>query len=184
MRVAIYGGSFNPPHVGHAMVAAWLRWTDLADEVCLVPTFAHAFGKRLLPFELRMALCDALADSVGPGVRTEPIERDLPPPSYTIDTLEALADRHPDHTFRLVVGADVLPDTPRWKAWAAIESRFDPIIVGRGGYPPIAGVPTFPTVSSTEIRDALRAGAPVDLLVPKAVRQLLDDHDAAALFAG
>ena len=43
MRVAVYGGSFNPPHVAHAMVASWLLWTRLVDEVWLVPVFRHAF---------------------------------------------------------------------------------------------------------------------------------------------
>jgi nicotinate-nucleotide adenylyltransferase len=188
VRVAIYGGSFNPPHVGHAMVVAWLRWTEQVDAVWLVPTYAHAFGKVLLPFELRVALCDALATAVqngpGEGVRTETIERDLPAPSYTIDTLEALAARHPDHTFRLVVGADVLPETPRWKAWDAIAARFDPIVVGRGGYPPLPGVPTFPTVSSTAIREALAKGEPVDGLLVAGVRAVLDANGGSALFRG
>ncbi|MEZ4321409.1 MAG: nicotinate-nicotinamide nucleotide adenylyltransferase [Myxococcota bacterium] len=182
-RVAVYGGSFNPPHVGHAMVAAWLRWTDRVDEVWLVPTFDHAFGKVLLPFDLRVELCTALAETVGPWVLTNPIEQDLPVPSYTVDTLGVLAKRHPNHRFHLVVGADVLPETPRWKAWSTIEERFAPIVVGRGGYPDVSGAPTFPTVSSTAIRDALVQGAPIDGLVPTRVLQILADADAASLFS-
>src|SRR5688500_13322137 len=103
MRVAIYGGSFNPPHVGHAMVAGWLRWTDLADEVWLLPAFAHPFDKELAPFDRRVAWCAALAEAVGPWVRVEPIESTLPPPSYTVDTLSALRDLHPGRQLRLVV---------------------------------------------------------------------------------
>lgn len=174
MRVAIYGGSFNPPHIGHAMVAAWLGWTDQVDAVWLMPTYRHAFGKSLLPFERRVALCQALAAEVGPHVRVCKLERELPEPSYTVDTLAALRRRHPEHRFRLVVGADILPDTPKWKDWPTIERLHTPIVVGRGGYPPIEGRPTFPEVSSTHIRARHDRGESVRDLVPKSVLELLE----------
>ena len=79
MRVAVYGGSFDPPHVGHAMVAGWLRWADRCDEVWLVPSYDHPFGKTSRPFDLRMALCEALAASVEPKRR--------------LDVLDSLVDR-------------------------------------------------------------------------------------------
>lgn len=179
-RIAIYGGSFNPPHIGHAMVAAWLGWTRRVDAVWLMPTFAHAFGKVLLPFDLRLRACEALAEAVGPWVEANPIESELPVPSYTIDTLRALRERHPQCSFHPVVGADILPDTHRWKDWATIESDFAPIVVGRGGYPSVQGAPTFPEVSSTEIRAALIDEASIDALVPAGVAAVLGAHDAAA----
>lgn len=173
MRIGVYGGSFNPPHIGHAMVAAWLRWADQVDEVWLVPTYDHAFGKQLARFDLRMQLCEALARMVGPWVRVSAIEAELPAPSYTIDTLTMLAARHPDDRFRLVVGSDVLPDTPRWKRWDAIQSAFDPIVVGRQGYEDVPGRPSFPRISSTQIRERLARGEDVSDLVPAPVLALL-----------
>jgi nicotinate-nucleotide adenylyltransferase len=175
MRVAIYGGSFNPPHVGHAMVAGWLRWADRADEVWLVPAFVHPFDKDLAPFEDRLAWCRALADAVGPWVRVEAIEATLPTPSYTIDTLETLSARHPASRFRLVVGADVLEAVPQWKRWDRIVERFDPVVVGRQGWPVPTGTIGFPEVSSTEVRRRIRAGEPVDHLVPAGVLARLGD---------
>lgn len=169
MRVAFYGGSFNPPHVGHALVAAWLRWTDQVDAVWLVPVGTHAFGKGLAPFSRRLAWCEALARTLGEGVRVEPIEGTLPPPSYTIRTLQALQRRHPDHRFRLVVGADTLPSLPRWHRWPDLEAQFDPLVVGRAGYDSPPDVPAFPGISSTDIRARLTAGHAVDGLVPAAV---------------
>ena len=59
MDVAVYGGSFNPPHIGHAMVAAWLLWTRRVEEVWLVPAFAHAFDKALRPFAARVEMVEA-----------------------------------------------------------------------------------------------------------------------------
>jgi len=169
MRVAVYGGSFNPPHVGHAMVASWVLWTARAEEVWLLPTFAHPFQKDLAPWERRLALCHALAAELGPRVRVCDVEGHLPSPSYTLDTLRHLSDRHPGRAFRLVIGADNLPDLPKWKGWDDIAAEFDPIVVGRQGFPVPEGAVAFPEVSSTEIRRRVAAGDPVDHLVPDRV---------------
>lgn len=178
MRVGVFGGSFHPPHMGHALVAAWLRWADRVDEVWLVPTYAHPFGKVLAPFDQRLVWCEALARTVGPFVRVEPIERELGGTSFTIDTLDALAARHPEHAFRLVVGADILADAPRWRAWARIEAAYPPVVVGRVGHPDVPGAPAFPAVSSTEVRAALAAGEDVSHLVPVAVLEALRETEA------
>ncbi len=169
MRVAVFGGAFDPPHMGHAMVAGWLRWADRADEVWLVPSSAHPFGKESRPHAERVGWCEALAAEVGPWVRVCGIESELGTPSYTLHTLRELARRHPTHRFQLVIGADNLAVRDKWMGWAAIASEFAPIVVGRAGYPEPPDAPVFPGVSSTEIRARLAAGEPVDHLVPAAV---------------
>ena len=129
MVVGVYGGSFNPPHVGHAMVAAWLVWTARVEEVWLVPTWRHAFDKKLAPWGVRIAACEALAALVGPEVRVSTVEAELPEPSYTVQTLDTLRLRHPEHRFQLVVGADVVAQHAGWKDWpriAAIRTRLSP----------------------------------------------------------
>ena len=178
MRVAIYGGSFNPPHVGHAMVAAWLRWTGQVDRVWLVPVFRHAFegrhDKTLAPYEQRVAWCRAMAAEIGPEVEVSEVEARLPTPSFTIDTLDHLARTRPEHRFRLVVGADVLPQLPDWRRWEEIAQRFDPILVGRQGHPsPGPDVVEFPAISSSEIRRRLAAGESVDHLLTRGVHAAL-----------
>ena len=180
MRVGVLGGSFDPPHVGHALVAVWALLTRTVDEVVLVPVVAHPFGKRSAPYERRLAWTRALAGALGAGVTVSDVERTLPRPSYTIQTLEALAADRPADRFRLIVGADVVPDLPRWHRWEDLRARFDPLVVGRAGYPSPDGVPSFPEVSSTTIRDRILAGDPVDGLVPAAVLALLTAEDAAA----
>lgn len=172
--VAVLGGSFDPPHVGHAMVAAWLLWTGRAERVWLLPAFAHPFGKASSPFDRRVALCQALADTVDPTrVEVCTVERDLPSPTYTIDTLDHLAARYPDHRFRLVVGADLLATRHQWKDWAGIETRYSPIVVGRPGHPAPPDAVAFADVSSTMIRERLARGEPVDHLVPAGVLAVL-----------
>ncbi len=178
--IAVYGGSFNPPHVGHALVAAWALWTGQADAVWLVPTFRHAFDKALAPFDERLALCRALADDVSGAVEVLDLERTLPVPSFTIDTLRLLQTRHPGHRFRLLVGADILEQTDAWNSWADIVRLFPPIVVGRVGWPPVPGAPTFPGVSSTELRARLASGEAVDGLVTQGVAERLPGSYGAA----
>lgn len=171
--IAVYGGSFNPPHVGHAMVAAWVLWSGQADQVWLLPTFRHAFDKALAPFDTRVAWCRAMAGDVGEGIQVSTLERDLPVPSFTIDTLQALQERNPDARIRLLVGADILDQIDAWKDWAGILDRFSPIVAGRAGHPERPDSPTFPGVSSTALRARLAAGRPVTGLVTRSVEALL-----------
>ncbi|MSQ00985.1 MAG: nicotinate-nicotinamide nucleotide adenylyltransferase [Myxococcales bacterium] len=150
------------------MVAAWLSWAGRADAVWLVPTYRHPFAKELRSFEHRVAACEALAGLVGPWVSVSTIEAELPMPSFTIVTLDALAARFPHHRFRLVVGADNLAVKSQWRDWGRIEAEYAPIVVGRGA---AAGTsaPSFPDISSTEVRRRLAAGEPVDEWVPASV---------------
>ena len=185
MRIAVYGGSFNPPHVVHGQVASWLLASDLVDEVWLLPVFRHAFdgihGKQLAAFAARVGWCQALAEEIDPRVRVCEVESSLSVPSFTIDTLSHLEGAHPDHEFRLVVGSDVVGQVDSWRDWDGIQARFAPIVVGRQGHPaPALGVPVFPDVSSTEIRRRLAAGESVSALVPSAVAALLAEEGAWA----
>jgi nicotinate (nicotinamide) nucleotide adenylyltransferase len=159
------------------MILSWLRTTRKADKVILVPSFDHALKKAAdqAPFEIRCLWCAELAQACsGPGfsVVVSNIEKFLPQPSYTLKTLEALQES--DWRVQLVVGADILDERDHWHRWDEIAYRFSPIIVGRGGYPPVLGSPTFPDVSSTEIRRLIADGQSVEHLVPRGVLETLD----------
>lgn len=166
MRIAVYGGSFDPPHVGHLLVAHWVLATRKADAVWLLPSHAHPFEKRSQPFDVRVGWCEAIA-ATAPGVDVCAIEAELPAPTYTIDVLDTLAARHPEHTFRFLLGADLLATVDRWKEWPRLAEQFEPVVVGRQGYdePDVATI-AFPPVSSTEVRERVRRGAPIEHLVP------------------
>lgn len=169
MRIGVFGGSFQPPHVGHALVAGWLLWTERVDAVWIVPTFAHAFGKRLAPYGARLRWCEALAGTVGPGVVVSDVERRLGGTSWSVRTLDALSAEHPGWRFRWVIGTDLLEGLPRWKEADRLQATYPPIVVGRSGHGGVDGVPTFPAVSSTAVRDRLVRGEAVDGLVPAPV---------------
>ena len=68
MRVALFGGSFNPPHVAHQLAALYVLETAPVDELWFVPAFEHAFGKPLAPFDDRLAMCELAAAALGPRV--------------------------------------------------------------------------------------------------------------------
>lgn len=153
-RVGIFGGSFNPPHLGHAMVTVWALAQAEIDEVWWVPTHQHAFGKALASFALRQHWCELAVRSFR-NVRVSSIERTLGGESRSIDTLQALETEYPDVQFGLVVGADVARELPRWKRWDLLQAY--PIhIVGRG--PGTAVNLSIPDVSSTGLRAAFAVG--------------------------
>ena len=116
-RVAIYGGSFDPPHLGHVLSVAWALSAADVDAVWIIPTWKHAFDKEHgAAFDQRMSMCE-LAFDLFQDVQVSDIERRLGGVSRTLYTLHALESEHPDTVFRLLIGADVLPTTARWHQW-------------------------------------------------------------------
>lgn len=167
---AVYGGSFDPPHLGHVLSVAWALSADGVDAVWIVPTWKHAFGKdHSASFDDRMTMC-TLAFAPLRGVEVLDIERRLGGVSRTVHTLEALRSERPGPAMRLLVGADVIPTTDRWHRWEDITALAPPLVVGREGYPPSPDCPiSIPNVSSTEIRARLDDERDLRGLVPQAV---------------
>ncbi len=164
--LALFGGSFNPPHVAHQMACLWVLETCRVDGLLVVPTWRHAFDKALAPWEDRLEMCRLAMAPLGARVEISPIEAELgQEPSRTFATLEALAAQRPGDAFRLVIGADILPEREKWWRWNDIERIAPPIVVGRAGHASHAAI-EIPAVSSTEIRARIAAGADVSGLVP------------------
>lgn len=176
-RVAVYGGSFDPPHLGHVLSVAWALSVAEIDEVWVIPVWTHAFGKAHgASFDARMDMC-RLAFEPFRRVELLDIERRLGGVSRTLDTLEALRQEHPDVALRLLIGADVLPTTDRWHRWEDVATIAPPLVVGREGYPAPEGCPiSIPDVSSTEVRAALDDARDLTGLVPKAVAEHIREH--------
>jgi nicotinate-nucleotide adenylyltransferase len=169
-RVAVYGGSFDPPHIGHVLSVAWALSAAPVDEVWIIPTWKHAFAKaHRASFEERVTMCE-LAFSPLRDVALDDVERRLGDVSRTLVTLEALVADHPDVQLRLLVGADVLPTTDQWYRWDEVARIAPPLVVGRDGYPASPHCPiAIPNVSSTDIRRVLSEGLEPVGLVPSAV---------------
>ena len=172
-QIALFGGSFNPPHVGHLMAALYVKSTLAVDEVWLVPSFNHPFGKPLEPFEDRVAMCEALAADVGPWLKTSRAESFVGGEGRTIELLEWLLPRMPQAKFRFVIGSDILSDLPKWKSWDRIAQLVHVTVLHRAGYPAADALgPPIVEVSSTAIRKRFESGeAPADL-VPRRVLEV------------
>jgi nicotinate-nucleotide adenylyltransferase len=170
MRIALFGGSFNPPHVAHQMVALYVIETAPVDGLWFVPCFRHPFDKPLAPFEDRAAMCERAAAALGPRVRVSDIERDIGGESRTLRTVRRLQELHPEHAFSLVIGGDLVAEVPTWYGGAELQASVPFVVVGRGGAARAGrGAVAMPEVSSTEVRQALREGKSVEGLVPRAV---------------
>jgi nicotinate-nucleotide adenylyltransferase len=181
-RVAVFGGSFNPPHVAHVLACALVLSVEDVDRVLVVPAYMHPFAKALAPFEDRAAMCD-LAMAWMPRVDVSRVEAQLGGESRTLRTLESLSSAHPDWRLRLVIGADILTEAPRWFGFDVIEKIAPPIVLGRAGVAaPGATAALLPEVSSTQIRAAIARAAysEVEKLVP---REVLEYARARGLYA-
>lgn len=162
VTVGLFGGSFNPPHVGHVLSIAYALSAGLVERVVAVPVFAHALGKSLAPFPARVAM-SRLAFEWIPGVEVSEIEQELGSPSRTLRTIEALSAGHPDWQLRLIVGSDILGELHQWHAYPQIERLAPPLILPRPGAPdptrPGEAARILPDISSTEVRTSLTAAA-------------------------
>jgi len=168
---AIFGGSFDPPHVGHVLSASWVLATQPVDALLVVPVLEHAFGKGLSSFPHRRRMAElAFADLR--RVRVTDLEARGGKPSYTVRTLRELRARHPSVELRLIVGSDLVDQIPSWREGERIGELAPPIVVGRRGHEGSEEV-LMPEVSSTEVRRRLRANEPVDELVPRRVARYI-----------
>jgi nicotinate-nucleotide adenylyltransferase len=175
MRVAFFGGSFNPPHVAHQLVSLYVLETAPVDELWLVPCWKHPFDKALAPYAQRLRMCELAAAALGPRARASDIEGRLGGESRTLLTIKALRQDRPDCEFHLVVGADIEPELPMWYGAEELLSTVPRIVVGRGGYVGRSAV-AMPTLSSTEVRRRLASGQSAEGLLPKTVADYIREH--------
>lgn len=171
MKVGVFGGSFNPPHVAHVLAVSLLLTTTDLDLVLVVPTFRHPFSKALAPFEDRVMMCEGAMGWL-PRVEISRVEQELGGESRTLRTLEHLVATHPTWSLRLVMGADLLGESAKWFAFDKVKALAPLLVLGRAGViEEAAPRPMLPAISSTEVRDLVAAGRWDELehLVPRAV---------------
>jgi nicotinate-nucleotide adenylyltransferase len=169
MRVALFGGSFNPPHVAHQLVALYVLETAEVDQLWLVPCFKHPFEKVLAPFEDRLEMCRRAAAALGPRARVSDVEARLGGESRTLRTVHALLAESPGTEFSLIVGADLVRELPSWYRAEELQRLVRIIVVGRTGFEGGEAGPAMPAISSSEVRERLAQGRPVDALLPRSV---------------
>ena len=168
MKIGIFSGSFNPIHLGHTRLAAFIRQQAGLDEVWLMvsPNNPLKAASGLMDEKMRYHLAE-LATAELEGIRPSDFEFHLPKPSYTIHTLEQLTAAYPQHQFSLIIGSDNMAIFHKWKDWQRILALYPIIVYPREGddlaalkqlYPMmhvIEGAPLL-NISATEIRAHLQ----------------------------
>lgn len=175
MRIAVYSGSFNPLHKGHQAILEYLTRDAGFDFVYMVVTPQNPFKEATDTGPARYeAAVNALARHPEIHAKAEDMELRMPPPQYTIRTLDTLRSREPSNSFTLVIGADNLESFPRWKDYGRILREYGVAVFPRKGYHrghlkaklmkedpsyriTLLKAPLV-TISSTEIREGLAAG--------------------------
>jgi len=173
-EIAIFGGSFDPPHLGHLLAAAFVLATEPVDELWFVPVFQHPFGKPLVgSYEHRLALCEKVAAQLR-GARVSRAEEESGE-TRTVDLLEWLERKHPGTRFALVLGTDLDAEKAQWKRFDRVEQLARIVTVQRGGYRSGQDDVAIPEISSTHVRSLLKSGGDASHLVPRAVLESIRD---------
>jgi nicotinate-nucleotide adenylyltransferase len=187
MKLGIFGGTFDPPHVGHLIVGEDAAVALGLDRVCFIPTGTHPLkGTQVeAPGELRLEMIEAAtAGSDVFAVDAREIRR--PGPSYTSDTILELEEEFPGAELFLLIGADILGELHRWHRAQEIAEHARVVVMSRAE----AEEPARPeldtrvtrvevthiAISSSDIRERIRNGRPYRYLVPEAVYQIITEH--------
>lgn len=186
MRIGVFGGSFNPPHLGHLVVVESARDQLRLDKVVWVlsaqpPNKPDAV---LAPPGARLEMT-RLATGENSSFEASDIELRRSGPSYTVDTIDALAASYPDSTLILIIGADNFLEFSTWKSPAEILARADLAVMSRPGFgvreskQDVARMATFVNVpqigiSGTDIRRRIKLGRSIRYLVPRSVESYIE----------
>ena len=190
MRLGIFGGSFDPPHVGHLLVAQDALAALSLDRLLIVPAAQQPLKKgQQTPAADRLAMVQRCFAGV-PGLVVDPVEIDRGGLSYMVDTVESLQRREPTAVLHLLIGEDVLETLPRWREPERLRSMVrlvvlrrssadEPVVTSAGQQlAPDRSVQHLATrrvdVSSTEIRERVRAGRSIRGFVTDAVAEYIE----------
>ena len=181
MRVGLYGGTFDPIHNGHVHVIEQLIGRNIVDRLLVVP----AGQPRLREHEPkatgaeRRQMCQLAVNSLAPEIKSKvevnPIEVLREGPSYTIDTVEAVAQTYPDDSIVVVVGTDAYTNINQWHRAADLKTMVEFLVIDRPNFP---GTPNLDVaaiaVSATQIREHSSDA------VPAAVAAYIKEHNLYA----
>lgn len=185
MNIALFGGAFDPPHIGHKTVAEELVSKHIVDEVWFVPVFTHPWADRynkrtLVDYDLRVAMLDILVKSTtNPEIQKKLKVAHFKSVSFTYDTLQFFAQQYPNYTFSWVMGSEYLNRFDDFLKVHPLLLEYTFYIYPRLGHPLsedqhkknmifLEKMPEI-AVSSTEVKKCLHEKTSVDSLLPPSV---------------
>lgn len=180
MKVGLYFGSFNPIHVGHLIIASHVLNETGLQKLWFVVSPQNPFkpSDSLLNEYDRLHLVRKAIEQ-DPRFLASDIEFALPKPSYTVETLAYLREKHPSYEFSIIMGSDSFQNLPRWKNADVILKNYSILVYRRPGFdvdqPESANIRVLDApllqISATHIRDLIRAGRSIRYLVPSDVEE-------------
>lgn len=192
MTIGLFGGSFNPPHTAHLIVAEAVHDQFGLDAIWWVPSHRppHKDADALADADHRLEMTRR-ATAANPNFEVLDLEVRRDGVSYTVQTLRTLQERHPDYTFRLIIGSDSLRHFGSWHCPDEIAERAPLIVYKRPGAISSIADPAYSNhvhfadaplleVSGTEVRARRRSGRSIRYLVPTSVRTYIEEHDLYA----
>jgi len=181
VRLGVYGGAYDPPHLGHLVAASDACEALGLDRLLWIPSAVHPLKPVRTAADVRLEMVRAAVAGDGRFV-ADGLELQRAGPSYTVDTLRELRAREPEAELFFLTGADNLRELPRWREPGEIARLATLAVLERAGEalpadPPLAAVAVTVTrvdVSSTDIRRRVAAGQSIRYLVPEAVRAVIE----------
>lgn len=165
MKVAVFGSAFNPPTLGHLDAINYVLQQGF-DQVWLVPSFQHAFGKQMLDYDARLKLLNAFHhDIANPNVHICAIEKQIAQadkPVFTWDVLTHLQNSHPEHCFAFVIGPDNQANWHKFYKAEEITQQWQ-----------LIAVPEREAIRSTLVRTAIADGSSISQLVTEGVANII-----------
>jgi nicotinate-nucleotide adenylyltransferase len=189
VKIGIFGGTFNPPHVGHLIVIESVQDQERFDTVLFVPSAsppnkqAGVQDGTLAPAADRLKMVQ-LATHGNPKFEVSDLEVRRAGPSFTIDTVDALAALYPDASLSLIIGSDNLLEFHTWKSPKEITAKAGLVVMSRPGFDLRQASPEFSRlakvmnvpqvgISGTDIRRRVKLGRSIRYLVPKSVEDFI-----------
>lgn len=187
-RLGLFGGTFDPPHIGHLVVAQDAAEVLELDRLLLVPARIppHKTDRVLTPAHHRLEMTQAAAEG-NEWMRVSGVELDREGPSFTVDTLQHFQSRRPDAELFFLMGEDQLREIHLWHEAERLPRLARIVVMSRDGVEPGDPGPemeieyervsvTRIDVSSSQIRRRLREGRSIRYLVPAPVRRIIERH--------
>jgi nicotinate-nucleotide adenylyltransferase len=176
-KIAIYGGTFDPIHHGHLIVAREALEKLKADKVILIPARVSPLRKTapVARDEIRLLMIQAAIENE-PGFAVDDCELRRSAPSYTIDTIEQIRKRKGDAAIYCLIGEDNVGSLTKWHRFADLEKMVRFVVLDRSGQSPSHDYPIIRRkidISATEIRKRVATGRSIRYFVPPAVEEII-----------
>ena len=178
MRTALYGGSFDPVHHGHLILAREAMEQLALDRVVFIPAAQspHKLGRQPAPAAVRLAMVRAAIASE-PRFECDGSETEREGPSFSVDTVEAWRAKMPGDEFFYLIGEDNVRELPTWRRYQELRGMVQFVVFGRDGAAPPHDFPRVNRrvdISATEVRKRVAEGRGIRYLVPEAVREIIE----------